>query len=48
MFCSKIDNFSLIANIFTGSVEQAYMHPHVEYLSDQMNLKFPHKLAYNY
>ena len=48
MFCSKMHNFDLILKIFRGCIEQAFRHPHVKYLSDEMILKFLHKLAYHY
>ena len=48
MFCSKMENFDLIAKIFTGCVEWAYKNLNVKYLSNEMNLKFSHKLTYNY
>ena len=48
MFHSKMHNLILIGKIFTGCMEQAFKHSYVKYLSNQMILKFPHKLAYNY
>ena len=48
MVCSKMHTFHSILRIFTGCVEQAFRHPHVRYLSDQMFFKILHKLAYNY
>ena len=43
-----MNNFDSIVKIFTDCVQWAYKHLHVKYLSDQMNLKFSHKLTYNY
>ena len=40
MFCSKMHNFDLNLKIYTGFIEQAFKHPHVKYLSNQMILKF--------
>ena len=40
MFCSKMQNFALILKIFVGYIEWAFRHPHVNYLSDWMILKF--------
>ena len=47
MFHSKIHNF-FILKLFTGCIEWAFMYPHVKYQSDQVILKFLHKLTYNY
>ena len=45
MFHSKINNYCSIEKIFMGYVEWTFRHPHIKYLSNQMNLKFSHKLA---
>ena len=45
MFCSNMHNFDLISKIFTGFIEQTFRHLHVKYLSNEMILKFSHKLA---
>ena len=41
-------NFVSILKLFTECVEQAFMYPHVKYLSDESILEMCHKLAYNY
>ena len=48
LFHSKMHNFCSFEKIFTGCIEWAFKHPHIKYLSDQIILKFVHKLAYNY